>query len=72
MTETNGKPKSCTFFSNPFLSPLVVIDFGVNKQLTPIYDLTSDTSAWPGSKGLTETNGNPKSRTFFSNPCNAA
>ena len=26
---------------------LVVIDFGVNKTLTPIYDLTSDTSAWP-------------------------
>ncbi len=59
---------------------LVVIDFGVNKTLTPIYDLTFDTSAWPvpsvvggsGSTGLTETNGMPKSRTLLSNPCNAA
>jgi hypothetical protein len=52
------------FFSNPFLSPLIVNDVGVNKQLTPVYDLTSDASAWPVSTGLTETNGKPRSRTF--------
>ena len=51
---------------------LVVNDCGVSKPLTPVYDLTSDTSAWPGSTGLTETKGIPKSRTFFSKPCNAA
>ena len=46
----------------------------------PIYDLISGSSAWsvpsvvegPGSTGLTEINGKPKSRTFFSNPCSAA
>ena len=35
-------------------------------------DLTFDASAWPGSTGQTETNGMPRSRTFLSNPCNAA
>ena len=27
------------------LSLLVVVDFGMNRSLTPVYDLTSDTSA---------------------------
>ena len=42
----NSTPVMTAIFRVGFiLSLLVVRDFGVNKLLTPIYDLTTDTSA---------------------------
>src|SRR6266498_1329267 len=37
-----------------------------------LHGSTSDTSCWLDSTELTASKGNPKSRTFFSNPCSAA
>ena len=57
-----------------------MVDVDIDKPRTPTSEVTSVTPAGPvpsvvagpGSTGLTETRGIPRSRTLLSNPCNAA
>ncbi len=58
-----------SLFFSPFLNDIDKLELDLNKMVTY---LTSEASAWSGLTRITESNGMLKSRTFLSNPYNAA